>query len=247
MKPYDKKYAVEKIKEYNDKIAVNEIGNFKITKIDGLQGIIRGYMYEKEDEINLDILELHGPKNIWMRLSPLEIESSYMPIKEAKGRVGIVGLGLGYVAQEIAKKNNVEEVVVYEIEKDVIDLYKANFAENPKIKILYQDAYKASREDFDFFYVDIYEYKLTKKVVEDYSFFNTLHNIEDYSFWGMEHFLLSCKYEEIVWVYIPENWMDMARKISEKLQDADLLPYYKQLDEKLVSSVLEDFKIALDD
>lgn len=247
MKPYQKEYVLDKIKEYNNKIAINEVGNFEIKKIHGLKGIITGYMYEKEGEIKEDILELYGSHNVWMRLTPLEIESSYMVIKRAKGKVGIVGLGLGYVAQEMAKKDDIDEVIVYEIEKDVIDLYYKSFSENPKIKIIYGDAYRAEEKSFDFFYVDIYQYKLTKKVVEDYIHFNKLHQIEEYSFWGMEHFLLSCKYEEIVWVFIPENWMEMSRTISEKLQDADLLHYYKQLNPKLVSEVLALFKVALDD
>ncbi|GAB6168096.1 hypothetical protein JCM1393_05560 [Clostridium carnis] len=247
MIPYNKEYVLSVIKEYNKKISKGKIGNFEIKKIDGLQGIINGYMYKREDQLNIDILELHGPNNIWMRMTPMEIESAYMPIKVAKGKVGVVGLGLGYIVQEMAKKSDVKEILVYEIEKDVIDLYNKNFDENPKIKILNKDAFNAEKEEFDFFYVDIYEYKLSKKVVEDYIHFNKQHKIKEYSFWGMEHFLLSCKYEEIVWVYIPENWMSMTRKMFEKLQDANFLKYYYKLNEKLVSEVLADFKIALDD
>lgn len=246
MKPYNKNYVIDVIKEYNSKINIGKIGNFEIKKIDGLQGIINGYMYEMKDDINIDILELHGLNNVWMRLTPLEIESSYMPIKFAKGKVGIVGLGLGYVAQEMAKKKDVKEVIVYEIDKDVIELYNSNFKENEKIKILCVDAFESQPNSFDFFYVDIYEYKLTKKVVEDYKKLNELHKIEEYSFWGMEHFLLSCRYEEIVWVYIPEHWMCMGRCLSEKLEESGYIKYYKNLDEKLVSEVLAEFKIALD-
>lgn len=246
LKPYNKNYVLDVIEEYNKKIKIGKIGDFEIKKIDGLQGIIKGYMYEIKDDINIDILELHGPSNVWMRLTPLEIESSYMPIKFATGKVGIVGLGLGYVAQEIAKKEDVKEVIVYEIDKDVIDLYKRNFKDNKKIKIICEDAFKAEENTFDFFYVDIYEYKLTKKVVEDYKLFNNLHKIEMYSFWGMEHFLLSCRYEEIVWVYIPEHWMCMGRCLSEKLDESGYIKYYKSLDEKLVSEILKEFKIALE-
>lgn len=246
MKPYNKNYILDVISEYNKKIETKKIGDFEIKKIDGLQGIIKGYMYEMKDDINIDILELHGPSNVWMRLTPLEIESSYMPIKFAKGKVGIVGLGLGYVAQEIAKKKEVNEVIVYEIDKDVIELYNNSFKKNKKIKILCEDAFKAKSDSFDFFYVDIYEYKLSKRVVEDYKILNSIHKIEEYSFWGMEQFLLSCRYEEIVWVYIPEHWMSMSRGLSEKLEESGYIKYYKCLDEKLVSDVLAEFKIALE-
>ena len=150
------------------------------------------------------------------------------------------------MAEEIAKKEDVTEVVVYEINKEVIDLYYSNFGENNKITIINIDAFKAESENFDFFYSDIYEYKLTSRIVDDYEKFNKLHNIEEYSFFGMEHFLLSCKYEEIVWVYIPENWMEMSKFAYECIEDSNLLEYYTQLDENLVSRVLARFKKVLD-
>ena len=204
-------------------------------------------MYRKKDRINLNVLELHGPNNIWMRISPIEIESSYMFIKYAKGKVGVVGLGLGYVVQELAKKQDIDEVIVYEIEKDIIDLYYLNFKEDKKIKIINKDAFEAEGEEFDYFYVDIYEYKFDYRVVEDYEKFNNIHKINEYLFWGIEHFLLSCRYEEIVWVYVPELWMEMSKKMFSALQEAELLKCYRQLDENLVSKVLSRFKVLLDE
>ncbi len=246
MKPYDNNYIYDKVKEYNDSISQGRVGNFEIIKKNNNSDFIDGYMYRRKGRINPNIIELQGPDKVWMRISPLEIESSYMFIKYAKGKVGIVGLGLGYVAQELAKKSNVDEIIVYELEKDVIDLYYSNFEKNEKIKIINKDAFEADSEMFDYFYVDIYEYKLDPRVVEDYNKFNKIHKIEEYLFWGMEHFLLSCKYEEIVWVFIPELWMEISKKIFGALQEANLLKYYKQLDEKLVSKVLAGFKKALD-
>ena len=247
MKPFDKSYVLEKIEEYNKIIKPNTIGQYEIKSINKLEGIINHYMYSKEEKFDCNILELHGPEHIWMRLTPYEIEASYFPIKMAQGRVGIVGLGLGYVAQEIAKKSQVDEVIVYEINKDVIDLYNSNFEHNEKIKIINEDAYKAKSDKFDFFYVDIYEYKLTSKVVDDYKIFNELHEIEEYSFFGMEHFLLSCSYTEIMWVYIPENWTVFSKVAFTALQDNNLLEVYEKLDDKLVSQVLADFKEVLND
>lgn len=247
MKPFDKSYVFEKIKEYNNKIDKRKIGDYEIKSIDGLKGIVKGYLYEKNDDYNIEILELHGPQNVWMRLTPLEIQASYFAIKMAKGKVGVVGLGLGYVVEEMAKKDEVKEITVYEISQDVIDLYYCNFPKNKKIKILCCDAFKAEGKKFDFFYSDIYEYKITSKIVDDYKKFNDIHEIEEYSFFGMEHFLLSCSYTEIVWVYIPENWMESSRKAFEAIQESNLLEYYKKVDENLVSQVLAEFKVVLND
>ena len=247
MKPFDKKYVLDKIEEYNKKIKANTIGEFEIKVVNGLQGIINHYMYSIKEDINIDILELHNKENVWMRLTPYEVEASYFAINMAKGKVGIVGLGLGYVVEEMAKNKKVKEIIVYEISQDVIDLYYENFPNNKKIKIIHGDAFDAKGEEFAFFYCDIYQYKLTSQIVKDYKKLNEIHNIEEYSFFGMEHFLLSCSYEQIVWVYIPENWMESSKRAYNAMQENDLLKYYEKLDENLVSQVLEDFKIVLNE
>ncbi|MGL5148986.1 MAG: rRNA adenine N-6-methyltransferase family protein [Clostridium sp.] len=245
MKPYNKEFFINKVNEYNNIISSNKIGSYSILKRDGLQGIIKGYLYEKEDEYNVEIPELWGEERVWMRLSPLEIEGSYQFIKLSEGKVGVVGLGLGYVVQELAKKSSVKEIIVYEISKDVIDLYNKNFKKNPKIKILNQDAFKAEKESFDWFYVDIYEYKLTDKVVEDYKIFMELHEIENYAFFGVEAFLLSCAFEDIKWIYIPENWMEMVSVLHEAFEKSGYKDYKSTMDEELVFDILMKFKEIL--
>ena len=80
---------------------------------------------------------------------------------------------------------------------------------------------------------------------EDYKKFQEIHDIEEYSFWGMEHFLLSCSYEELLWVFIPENWVAMCKNLYEKLQSSGYIKNYKPLGEKKVSSILSKFKDVL--
>lgn len=247
MRPYDGKFIKEKLQEYNNIINEIKIKDFEIKKVVSSSKCDIGYLYEKDNNIEEECIELKKGNDSYMILNSREIQGSYEFIKYAKGKVGIVGLGLGYTAEEVAKKEEVTEVVVYEISSEVIEMYKSNFKDNKKIRIVQGDAYKAKRESFDFFLVDIYEYKLSKKVVEDYKFFNKLHNIEEYSFWGVEHFLLSCRYEEIVWVFIPELWMDMTKELSRILGESGYIDYYKKLDDNLVSDVLKEFKIILNE
>ncbi|EKQ56449.1 MULTISPECIES: hypothetical protein [unclassified Clostridium] len=245
MKPYNKKFVFQEMKKYNEIINQGTCGDYYIVKDTTQIQNLEGYMYENKEEFNIDVIQLYKKDSCLMKLTPKEIESSYGAISSAHGKVGIVGLGIGYVVQEVAKKSNVKEVIVYEISEEIISLYNQTFKDNKKIKIIKGDAFKVQREKFDFFYVDIYEYKLTSKVVADYKLFNELHEIEEYAFWGLEHFLLSCKYEDIVWVYIPENWIAMSKKSYEALDSSRYIESYKPLDEELVKKILLEFKEIL--
>lgn len=247
MIPFQKEYIIEKINEYNNMVSEGKCGNYKIIKKKSLANNESYYLYDKKEGLDIDIPELVYKDQSIMKINPRELQGSYESIKLARGKVGVVGLGLGYVVQEIAKKANVTEVIVYEISKEIIELYNKNFKTNKKIKIILGDAYKAKKENFDYFYVDLYRYDLTNRVVEDYVKFNNIHEIKEYTFWGVEHFLLSCRYEEIIWVYVPENWMVMSKEISSSLTDSEEIKYYKQLDEKLVSNILKEFKKILND
>lgn len=242
---FDSTYYIDKIREYNSKISCKKINNFEITKIQGLKGIVSHYLYDLDEEINEPILELSDNYKTWMRLTPLEIEGCYESIKRAKGKVGVVGLGLGYFVQEILKKDKVLEVVIYEKSIEVIELYISNFGEDSRVRIINEDAFKSKSEVFDFFFVDIYEYKLTIDVAKHYEVFNKLHSINEYSFWGIERFLLSCQVEDIMWTYIPEEWMSMARDLYDKFNDSPYFKRFKPLDDKMVKKVLKTFSEIL--
>lgn len=245
MKPYNKNFVFQEMTIYNNLINPGTCGNYRIVKNIIKKQNLQGYMYENKEEYNIDIIKLYKNNINLMKLTPKEIESSYGAINAAHGKVGIVGLGLGYVVQEIAKKHNVKEVIIYEISEEVIKLYNQNFEKNEKIKIIKGDAFTTKKEKFDFFYVDIYEQKLTSKIVEDYKIFTQLHEIEEYAFWGLEHFLLSCKYEDIVWVCTPEIWIDISKKAYEALDSSGYIKGYKPLEENLVRKILLEFKEVL--
>lgn len=243
MEPFQRNYLIEKINWYNNILKEGSANNYKIIKKTEENHL--SYLHKKEEEILIPIPKLIKDDSCLMKLSPLEIQGAYEIIKYARGNVGIVGLGLGYIAQEIAKKDNVKKVTVYESSKEVIDLYKKSFNDNPKIVIINEDAYSSKKKTYDYFLVDIYNYELTDKVVKDYKFFNELHNIEEYVFGGLEHFLLSCSYEEIVWVYIPEVWMMMSKDLFSSLDSSGYIDYYEKLEEDLVSDILGKFKEVL--
>lgn len=180
-----------------------------------------------------------------MRISPKEIQGSYESIKRAKGRVGVLGLGLGYFVQELSKEEKVDEIIVYEISDEIVNLYLENFGENSKIKIIKGDGFKARRESFDFFYCDIYEYKISEEIVEHYKKLKEIHNILEYSFFGVEAFILSCPTSEIVWVYILEEWMEMSKDLFIRFNHSEFIKYFTPLKEEEVLNLLKEFSKVL--
>lgn len=245
MKPYNKNLVFQEMKKYNKLVNQGTCGDYRIVKSAINKQNLQGYMYENNEKFDIDIIQLYRKNANIMEFTPKEIESSYGAISFAYGKVGIVGLGIGYVAQEIAKKAKVKEVIVYEESEELIKLYRQNFKDNEKIIIKKGDALKAQKDKFDFFYIDKYRDGLSSEAVRDYVAFNELHEIEDYAFYGLEHFLLSCKYEDIVWVYIPENWVAMSKRAYEALDASRYIETYEPLDEEKVKEILLEFKEIL--
>lgn len=145
MKPYNKSFVFQEIKRYSDLINQGTCGDYKIVKDTILKQELQGYMYENEEEYDIDIVQLYKNGNDLMKLTPEMVESSYWAISFAHGKVGVIGLGIGYVVQEIARKDSVEEVIVYEISEEIIKLYNDNFPKNEKIRIIKGDAFKAPK------------------------------------------------------------------------------------------------------
>ena len=142
---FEVKHTIEK---KGDTIDVVSMRNF----------IMTGYKQTRiELPYNRRIHQLirHG-QGLLMSDSPQEMFLQYDAYKAAKGRVLVGGLGLGMYACMIAKKKEVTEVVVIEIEEDVIKLTRPK---NEKIKVIqgdFWDFIRTTDEKFDFIYCDIY-------------------------------------------------------------------------------------------
>lgn len=110
-------------------------------------------------------LSLSKDDIVWMSVIPHEINTMRRPISSAKGKVLVLGLGLGYYAYMIAKKENVETITIIENDIDVIEVFqKAIFPQfsksmQSKIAIVNDDAYAylaKSNNIYDEIFVDIY-------------------------------------------------------------------------------------------
>ncbi len=103
-----------------------------------------------------------GTDNIWMSITPYEVNTMKRSIEEAAGNVLTFGLGLGYFAFMAAQKKEVKSVTIVERDSSIIALFKEkilpSFPEKDKITIVKDDAFRRFPESgkYDYIFVDIY-------------------------------------------------------------------------------------------
>jgi len=80
-------------------------------------------------------------------------------VQQARGRVLIAGLGLGYIIRPMISNTAVESVLILEKEADVISLIKPTIT-SQKLSIMKADAkcWNANGEKFETIYLDIWSY-----------------------------------------------------------------------------------------
>jgi hypothetical protein len=158
------------------------------------RGLIEGYM--RRDFLHwgpYPWLQIDG--QTWMSITPMEIESHYMPIFLAEGRVGVGGLGLGYAALRMASKPDVAQVVVYENNPLMLHLWDrlarwANPSLLAKISVVDQDVATLEDQEFDLFYNDVYAKLLDPAAIRHWNTLTLANTIGSYHWWGFEAWLL---------------------------------------------------------
>lgn len=244
MTSYSAEACENKIKEYKEFLKEGKLNNAEIIYAD-VPKVTDGYIYKRRKMLTEQPIELRYNGKLVMDLSVREVQGTKEAIKRAKGKCGVLGLGLGFYVQEIAKKDEVTEVLVYEINSDIIELYNQNYPVNSKIKIIQGDGFKAEKENFDFFFADIYSYEINVDVAKDYAKLIQIHEIEEYSFFGVERFLLSCPMEELMLVYMPDEWMEMTKKCYERVDSIGQVKNIKKLRRNKALKVLSLLKEVL--
>lgn len=216
MNPFSNEYF--QLELANFCVPEKTLGNAKIIKKD-VYGRIEGYMYRDLDEL-LDIPVLYVDGQLWMSITPMEVQSTYMPIVLAEGVVGTGGLGIGYFVQRVLDKPEVDEVIVYETNKDVIALYLDNFGEHPKLEIRNYDMRKMNDQEFDFLFVDLYKHQLDDNIFKDMALFGEHHLIGQYHFWTQEMAmweLAQAGYGDT----IPRHWRETYRTFFNAFKRSD--------------------------
>ena len=244
MTSYSGKACESKIQEYKEFIKVENLENLEVIYSD-IPKLTDGYIYKRRKTLNEGPIELKKEGKLVCSISVKEIQGTKEAISRANGKCGVLGLGLGFYIQEIAKKENVTEIIVYEIDQNIIKLYESNFEHNKKIKLVHSDGFEVKGEQFNFFFSDIYNYEITESVAHDYGKLIETHDIYEYSFFGLEKFLLSCPMEELMNVYVPDEWMDMTKKAFERVDKLGQMKNIKKIRRHKALKVLNVFKEIL--
>lgn len=244
MTPYSAEYCENKIREYKNYIKEQSFKDISISYGE-VKKVTDGYIYKRRKQLKESPIELKIKDKLIMEISVREVQGCFEAIKKAKGRCGVLGLGLGFYVEEISKKEEVTEILVYENNRDIIEVYKNNFKNNLKVKIIEGDGFKADRESFDFFFADIYSYEINENVAIDYGKLIELHDIDEYSFFGLEKFLLSCPMEELLWVYLPDEWLDMSKGTFNNVEKINQVKNIRKIKRNEASRVLVKFKEIL--
>lgn len=142
------KYSFKKVTyEPYQLFALDDIevkGNFEISRV--------GY-FDKPFSYSA----LFEGKDLWMSLNPNEINTMAPSIEKAKGRVLVLGLGMGYITYMLSNKKNVTSITVVERNKENIALFKKHllplFPNKAKITIIEDDAINFVKHYFKYDYI----------------------------------------------------------------------------------------------
>ena len=154
-----------------------KIGNYRLEYID-----FKAYQPFSLDDIQVDdkdfflersplsyftsdesYLALSYQGEVWMSITPNEINTMKPHIDEAKGNVLVLGLGLGYYPFMISEKVDVKEITIVELDQNIIDLFKSEllplFPHKDKIRIIKGDAIqylKNNKSHYDYVFADLW-------------------------------------------------------------------------------------------
>lgn len=138
---------------------------------------------------------LYIDNRLFMSVTPMEVESHQLHLKNASGNVLVGGLGMGYYLTQLKNKEDITSITVVEKDLNVINLYKKLMEHNPiafasdKIKFVHSDIFDYTGElIYDYAYFDIWPSLDENEALEDTNKLISTELIQatKVGFWGME-------------------------------------------------------------
>lgn len=112
---------------------------------------------------DMPYLALSYKDEVWMSITPNEINTMQPYIDKAKGDVLVLGLGLGYYPFMISLKDEVKQITIIELDQNIIDIFNKHllplFPNKNKIKIIKGDAIKylkVNNRHYDYVFADLW-------------------------------------------------------------------------------------------
>ena len=142
-------------------------------------------------EKDYNYLTLSLNNEIWMLITPHEINTMKKAINKANGNVITFGLGLGYFAYMCSIKDNVDSVTIIEKDNKIIELFNKfilpQFNNKDKIKIINEDAIKYLNNNnfnYDYAFIDLWHDNVDglKLYIDTYKL-SLLHKNTTFDFW----------------------------------------------------------------
>jgi hypothetical protein len=205
----------------------------------------RGYWGQVYPGLNTAILGRVGAegRESWMSLLPSEIESQVIGLRAARGHTAVLGLGMGWLAANVALRPEVERVTVVEADPDVIAIVEAmgvmaqlSEAARRKVTIVRGDAL-SWRPDGP---VDTLQADIWLKFVEDRKLADAQRmqaNIEARSvyFWGqeMEIWRFACGRLDDASAL---DWPTVRTIVAEDIRLPLILPDWSDYPERIVAA-----------
>lgn len=133
----------------------------------------------------------------WMSLSPFEVESQELAFPRARGHAVVMGLGMGWVAANMARLPAVERVTVVERDRDVLELFDhcgvlqgLDAGAAGKVRLVEADALEwrpdAATPAVDFLYADIWLRPAEPQVLAQVQRMQANVRAAQVYFWGQE-------------------------------------------------------------
>lgn len=169
--PWEHRLAVPDYKEFKR-------GQWELTH-NRMPPMLRGYYTDIHTPDHPTNPVLKKGDNVWMSVTPMELESQAPHAHFATGHTVIAGLGMGVVLYNILRKPEVTKVTVLEKDKHVIAMFgkiadACNWEGYDKLIIVNCDAYEwKTDEHVDFLCVDTFQKMMSSENVEKLQLMNS--------------------------------------------------------------------------
>lgn len=185
--------AISECVRYTKLYQSQKVGNAEIDLQDFTGGMIKNYIGpQMHVSGQFKVARLLIDNEVFMSTWPMEVQSHINPVRWAKGRVLVAGLGLGYYIRKILNNPEVTKIDVFETNEHVIRMYENQFGRHPKVDIQHWNVFQRAvvREQYDFAYIDIWPDLQLEKVITDMKVILELIKADRIMPWGIERILL---------------------------------------------------------